>query len=230
MVTQYLPLEHFQATDHDRSSARIRDIPYGKERYVLEIYQDEVIFGNTLVNHVSPAEAILLSNAGYDDVPISKIEVVGDFIFNGPSITKILIGETVGLNVAFKPLIEGERTGGLYVTAPDSVGTKFISFSGSGVLMGDGLMQYPLLKAGNVTSGQVAISNGVYSYAVSGIFDGAVAQLQWRVGDSAEWISIPGVSRTFADTIYGIPLNTGQARVLITKATAKTSLTVIIMW
>jgi len=224
----YIPLEHFRLTDDDFSTSRIRDMPYGKQREAVTLTPSNMNFNSMILARISPPETLLLANTGYDQVTIEKIEAVGDFIFNGPDIKSVAIGEVVPLQVSFLPVIQGQVKGGLYVTAPSAAGNKFATLTGSGVTSEDLLMQYPLLTNGKATG--PSISNGVYSCAVSGTFDGALVQLQWRVSASQAWVDIPNVKFTKADTIYGIPLNIGQARVLISSAGFSTSLTVMLMW
>jgi len=226
----YLPREHFKVTDDDFSSVRIRDMPYGKQREALSLTPSGKDFGNMVLGRVSPPETFLLTNIGYDQVLIQEIVAVGDFAFTGPEINHVNIGETVSLSVCYTPAVKGLVTGGLYVTAPNALGSKFASLTGSGVTIEDLLMQYPLLSNGKVTGPAIAIANGVYSCAVSGTFDGATAQLEWRPDAATPWISIPNIRYTEANTIYGIPLNIGQTRILIIDPGFSTSLTATLMW
>jgi hypothetical protein len=226
----YIPLEHFKATDDDYSTSRIRDMPYGKQREALRLTPTTMNFNSMMLNRISPPETLLLQNVGYDKVIIEDIQVVGDFVFDGSTIKSVDIGETVSLFVSFLPKVTTIVTGALYVNAPSAVGSKFATLTGSGVTTEDRLMQYPLLTNGKATGATINISNGVYSCAVSGVFDGAVAQLQWRADTTKPWVDIPNVKFSKADTIYGIPLNIGQARIFITGAGFSTSLTVMLMW
>jgi len=230
MAVEYIPLEHFRETDDDHSSVRIRDMPYGRHREALTLYPSTLNFGNMRLDKVSPEEAILLSNVGYENTPILEIVTVGDFLFNGPYLSGINAGQTIALNVVFHPQQEGAVTGGLYVTAPTAVGSKFATLTGFGVLTEDNLMQYPLLTAGKETSEPMNIANGVYTFQVSNTFDGASVQLQWRVDSLNPWIGIPNTTLVSANTIHGIPLNTGQARAFITPGQGATSLNVMLMW
>ena len=229
-TSEYLPLDHFKVTDDDHSTTRVRDMPYGKHREALTLYPSTLHLGSMVLGRVSPPEVTLLTNVGYDQVPIHDISVVGDFIFAGPEISRVNIGEIVSLNVAFKPVMTGFVTGGLYVHSPNAIGMKFVSLTGSGVETDENLMEYFLLSAGKVTGQPINIANGVYAYRVTGIFDGASAQLQWRENPSSPWLDIPNTVLINVDTIYGIPLNNGQARVLIKNSDTATSLTVTLMW
>ena len=229
-MNPYLPLEHFQTSDDDYSSTRIRDMPYGKRREALALRPLDLIFNNTVIDRVSTPEILILSNVGYDSVSIQDIQVVGDFIYNGPFIKSIDAGEIVDLYVSFKPILTGRTVGGLYITAPNAIGTKFVSLDGTGVLSEDYLMQYPLIKNAKATSAAINIPNAVYGCVASGVFDGAVAQLEWRPDAATAWVTIGSVKFTAANTIYGIPLNIGQARIVITNPGFSTSLTVTLMW
>jgi hypothetical protein len=226
----YLPLDHFKATDDDYSTSRIRDMPYGKVREALTLVPSSMNFNSMVLNRISPPETLKLSNVGYDEVPIQTIYTVGDFILDSSGIKSVDIGETISLYVSFYPKIQGLVTGGVYINAPSALGSKFATLTGSGVTSEDLLMQYPLLTNSKVTGASINIANGVYSCAMSGVFDGATAQLQWRVNATGSWVDIPNVKFDKVDTIYGIPLNIGQARILITNSGFATSLTAMLMW
>lgn len=226
----YLPLDHFKVTDDDHSTIRIRDMPYGKHREALALRPLNVDFGNMILDRVSPPEIIILSNVGYDVASIWDIKTVGDFIFNGPFINSIDAGEIIDLYVSFKPVINGKVTGGLYITAPNAFGTKFVSLAGAGVLAEEYLMQYPLIRDGKTTGAAINIPNAVYTCTVSGVFEGATVQLEWRPDAAAAWVTITNVRFNKPDTIYGIPLNIGHARAVISNPGFGTSITVTLMW
>jgi len=230
MSGEYLPLEHFQGTDDDFSTSRIRDMPYGKQREALTLYPQTLYLGAMVLGRISPPEIVLLSNVGYDRVPITDITVVGDFMFAGPEIDRINTGEVISLNIAFIPVVIGPATGGLYIHSPNAIGMKFVTLIGSGVETEENLMEYSLLRNGNATGVAISISNGVYAFQVAGVPDGAVASLQWRSNATTPWIDIPNAILSTVDTIYGIPLNNGQARAVIKNSSTKTSLTVTLMW
>src|SRR4029077_4619346 len=137
----YLPREHFKVTDDDHSSVRIRDMPYGKHREALDLTPGDLNYNSMILNRISPPKVFLLSNVGYDQVTVLNIQVVGDFVYNGPPVTVVDIGETISLYVSFLPIAVGTVTGGLYVTAPGAVGTKFATLTGLGVVSEDLLMQ-----------------------------------------------------------------------------------------
>jgi hypothetical protein len=189
-----------------------------------------VDFNNMVKDRVSPPEIVILTNVGYDQVSIWDIQTVGDFIYNGPFIKSIGAGETVDLYVSFKPVITGPVSGGLYLSAPSAIGTKFVSLAGAGVLAEDYLMEYPLVKNGKTTSPAINIPNAVYACAVTGVFDGAFVQLEWRPDTVTPWVSITNANFNAPNTIYGIPLNIGHARAVITTPGFSTSLTITLMW
>ncbi|MEQ1950934.1 hypothetical protein [Mesorhizobium sp. CN2-181] len=230
MSSGYVPLEHFQQTDNDQSSDVIRDIPYGMRREFLTLYPDTLTFAPQQINSISTVQTILLKNSGYDAVSIEAVTVVGDFSNQSAALTKILAGETLALQVSFNPKRAGAATGGLHIKALNAAGHKFIPLSGSGVLAADTPTQYELTVPDDGTGDAVEIASGVYAFTGSGTFSGATLQLQWRANVSDSWISIPGAALTAADTIYGIPLNSGQARILVSGATGAVSVDSSLVW
>jgi hypothetical protein len=133
----YIPLEHFQLTDDDASTVRIRDMPYGKRREQLTIYPTALVFPQLSVNSISPGYPIMLTNTGYDVLVISDLKVVGDFaivkpsIWVGASIT-LVAGQHVSLTVTYNPKREGTVTGGIYFNTGSAAGEEFVHLTGSG--------------------------------------------------------------------------------------------------
>lgn len=130
----YTPIEDYMKKDMDRSSRRIRDMPYGKRKEAGALSSDEMDFGTININDVSPAQIAILYNTGYDDLLIKNMIVVGDFLITTNCGDHLKPGETCQINVQFNPKHEGNLTGGVYVDTEDAAGNKFIKFLGNGEL------------------------------------------------------------------------------------------------
>jgi len=129
----YIPLEHFQETDDDSSTVRIRDMPYGKRRESLVIYPTALSFPQLSVNAVSPPYPVMITNDGYDLVVIKDIRIVGDFAFYGSANPASLTpGQHMSLYVTYTPKREGAVTGGVYINSGGAAGEEFIHLTGSG--------------------------------------------------------------------------------------------------
>ena len=130
----YLPIEHFQETDDDSSTVRIRDMPYGKRRESLVIYPTELVFTPSLVvGQISPPYPVMITNDGYDVVVVKEIKIVGDFVFHGvPTLKSLTPGQHISLQVKFTPKREGAVTGGIYLNSGSAAGEEFIHLSGTG--------------------------------------------------------------------------------------------------
>jgi len=129
----YLPLEHFQTTDDDHSTVRIRDMPYGKRRESLVIYPTNLVFPSLVPGLVSPPFPVMITNDGYDLVVINEIKIVGDFKFYViPTVQSLTPGQHASLQVQFTPKREGAVTGGIYLNTGSAAGEEFILLSGTG--------------------------------------------------------------------------------------------------
>jgi hypothetical protein len=148
----YTPLEDYVTTDDDRSSRRIRDMPYGKRRFSLSVHPAELIFELTEVGETSAAQTILLVNNGYDSLTITGTTVVGDFEIVGDVPEELAPAEIASIQIAFSPLVSAEAiTGGLYIQTGDAAGEEFIPLSGSSDGSDSGVADF--LMAENLDTG-----------------------------------------------------------------------------
>lgn len=138
-MTGYRPVEDFATTDADASSARIRDMPYGKRREDLSVAPNLLDFGDCVTGLSSYPQTILLVNSGYDLVTIHQVVPVGDFVLIGPVVTEVLPGQTVPLQVKFAPSRAGAITGGVYIDTGNAAGQEFVKLIGTGLVNPDNL-------------------------------------------------------------------------------------------
>lgn len=204
----------------------------GLPKALLSVYPAEVVFGNSVLGEESAEATILLKNDGYDDVAITDIIAVGDFVNKSNVIVQILAAQTIALQVAFSPGKVGLMTGGLHIEAAGASGIKFVKLTGTGILTPTAIPTFhQLIGLNNTAYASVNITGGVYALVASGTFAGASLQLQWRPDEITAWTNIGGAILD-ADTqsIYGIPLTVGMVRGVLAGGTASTSITSQLAW
>ena len=130
----YLPVTYFRERDNDRSSRRIRDMPYGKRAQSGMIGPAEVNFGTVAIDGMSAPHTATVVNTGYDDLPIKNITVVGDFLIQSNCPSSLAPGESCEVVIHFNPRRKGIITGGVYLDTGDSAGTEFVKLRGTGEL------------------------------------------------------------------------------------------------
>lgn len=128
----YKPVEDFRKKDHDRSSRRIRDMPWGRRKEESALNPVEMDFGDVEINSVSPIQTATLTNKGYDDLLIENITVVGKFIITTNCGDSLKSGESCSISAQFNPTHVGDHSGGIYVDTGDAAGDRFIKLLGSG--------------------------------------------------------------------------------------------------
>lgn len=202
MADEYKPLEYFQKTDSDYSSARIRDMPAGKARFSMSVFPTSLKFVNTQAGFDSSVHTILLANNGYDTLTINNIRVVGDFkrVTTGgaPPLTTIAVGEIVPVSLVFSPKSVGSSTGGIYFDTGDAAGTEFVAFEGVGLPPGPTNPEFFMPIAGGTFTGPVSMNLGTIAESLPGHEDDPRGYLPFAPRQGG--ISIHGIQlRLWAD-------------------------------
>lgn len=130
----YKPLVDFRHRDRDRSSRRIRDMPYGKRDEAGIIGPSEMNFGTVAIDGMSAPQTAVVMNTGYEDLKIKNISAVGDFLIQSNCPSSLAPGETCEVVINFNPKREGIITGGVYLDTGDAAGTEFVKLRGTGEL------------------------------------------------------------------------------------------------
>lgn len=130
----YHPLDYYKETDHDRSSRRIRDMPFGRRKEKGIVTPDEMNFGTIEIDGLSSSQTATILNSGYDALPIRRITAVGDFVITSDCPPSLAPGEACRVVINFNPKREGIITGGIYVDTGDAAGTEFVKLRGTGEL------------------------------------------------------------------------------------------------
>lgn len=108
-------------------------IPYSALAASLTITPAKVEFGVQAVNSESPAATITLSNDLGQSVQLSEIIASGiDFVASNDCKTELAAGARCSIQVRFKPLIQGDRTGIVEIVASDSENPHFVPLTGKG--------------------------------------------------------------------------------------------------
>ena len=89
-----------------------------------------VDFGRQVSATRSEKRVIMLTNAGSDALPITKIALKGDFVVMHDCPNLLPAGEECRIWVSFKPSGEGVRAGQLTIT--DESGTQRVALLGTG--------------------------------------------------------------------------------------------------
>ncbi|HLW52249.1 MAG TPA: choice-of-anchor D domain-containing protein [Candidatus Angelobacter sp.] len=90
-------------------------------------------FVGQLVGTSSPAQAITLTSTGDGPLTISQIGMTGDFSETNNCGSSLAAGASCSINVVFKPLGIGGRSGSLTVTSNSTSAMSPISLSGTGL-------------------------------------------------------------------------------------------------
>lgn len=102
------------------------------DQYHILLGSEEMVFTKSLTGN--PAKFWLpVTNIGWDDMPLHKIDVVGKFQINGTLPTVLLTGKTYTFEVEFTPDIAGEFDGALNFRVGNSYGSKFVRLKGTSV-------------------------------------------------------------------------------------------------
>lgn len=128
----YVPLEVFRITDADRSSRRIRDMPYGKVALKGNLSPLDINFGLVPLLTMSAGQNIMLVNQGYDKLVINSITTVGDYLINSQVPTVLDAGEVSVITTVFTPRREGIITGGISIDLGNAEGKHFAVLRGTG--------------------------------------------------------------------------------------------------
>ena len=124
---------HTSLDSADTADGDVAPAEGGKAEYDLEIYPASLVYPDTKVGNTSIALTVMLTNKGYETLPINSITAVGDFSLVPGWATEVLAGETIDVQVKFVPQGRGALTGGLYIDTGDAAGQEFISLSGSAI-------------------------------------------------------------------------------------------------
>jgi hypothetical protein len=102
----------------------------GQTMSVAAVGPTLVDFGPQVSATTSEKRVIILTNAGSDALPITRIALRGDFVVKHDCPSQLPAGEECMIWVSFKPSGEGLRAGQLTIT--DEAGTQRVSLLGTG--------------------------------------------------------------------------------------------------
>jgi hypothetical protein len=108
-------------------------IPHSALAASLRITPNKVDFGVQAVNSETQAATVTLSNDTGQSIQLSEIIASGiDFPASNDCKTELAPGARCSIQVRFKPLIQGDRTGIIEIVASDSEKPHFVPLTGKG--------------------------------------------------------------------------------------------------
>ena len=102
----------------------------GQSISVAAVGPIRVDFGPQMSSTTSEKRVIILSNAGLDPMPVTRVALTGDFRVANQCPSVLAAGEECRIWVSFKPSAEGVRAGQLTIT--DDAGTQTVVLRGTG--------------------------------------------------------------------------------------------------
>lgn len=138
----YQPSSDFAPRDSDRSSRQILDFP-GRKPKQSALNPAELVYGYWEPNELSTPQTAVLTNIGYQDLPIASIRSVGEWTVTTDCPSTLRPGETCSITAYFNPLSSGLKTGAIYVDTGDAGGQKVVILRGAGSLEAGQLLFMP---------------------------------------------------------------------------------------
>ena len=102
----------------------------GQSIRVAAVGPTRVDFGAQMSGTTSDRRMIILTNAGVDPMPVTRVALTGDFRFANECPSLLPGGGECRIWVSFKPSAEGVRAGQLTIT--DDAGTQAVVLLGKG--------------------------------------------------------------------------------------------------
>jgi hypothetical protein len=98
----------------------------------LSANPSSLTFPSQALNTTSAAQAVTVSNTGTAAASVSGVSVTGDFSQTNSCGTSIAAGASCTVNVSFRPIASGTRTGTLTVNSNATNGPTNVALSGTG--------------------------------------------------------------------------------------------------
>jgi len=159
---------------------------------VVSFSPTSLSFAAQQVGSASPISIVTLTNAGSAALTITSVTSSGDFTAINACSGSVAVGGSCRINVIFKPIAAGARTGTLSITDNAAGSPQQVTLSGTGTIPGAELSPSSLSFAAELVGqtsafGTVTLSNtGSAPLAIAGIsFSGANA------GDFAQGLAAP---------------------------------------
>jgi FG-GAP-like repeat/Cep192 domain 4/FG-GAP repeat len=110
-------------------------------------------FAPQVVGTTSAAQAVTLTNTGFDTLEITSIIVGGDFLERNTCGSTLAVAASCTISVQFRPSVVGTRTGAVTITDSATGSPQTVSLSGSGTFLSVSLTS---LNFGDVSKGQTS--------------------------------------------------------------------------
>jgi hypothetical protein len=124
----------------------------------VALSETSLSFGLQLVDTVSTAQVVTLTNTGPVTLNISSITSSGDFVAQNNCGASLPAGESCTIRIAFSPTDKGIRTGDVTITDDAADGPQVIALTGTGTVV---QLSPPNLNFGNQRVGTTSRAHAV---------------------------------------------------------------------
>lgn len=135
LLVGYHPIEEFESRAGDRSSRQILDFPGDQKPLDMSLAPSSLNFGEWKANEISTAHTAVLTNVGYEDLPIENITISGEWTMTTDCPEILKPGDTCSITAYFTPQSPGLKTGTIYVDTGDAAGAEAVQLIGNGQLL-----------------------------------------------------------------------------------------------
>ncbi|MDY7075372.1 MAG: choice-of-anchor D domain-containing protein [Chloroflexota bacterium] len=186
----------------------------------VELEPATLDFGTQMVNTVSPAQLITLTNEGQASLAIAHIASSASFTHTHDCPADLDGGEQCAISVRFGPTVIGPHTGGLTVTTDAASSPDVVSLSGVGVA--------PELSIGKVVLPDADVAyHGVVTYAIQLDNHGPVNASNTRLTDTlpvsvtfTRWVvRPPGAATSDGQVTWSGTVLVGEPVIVVFEAT-----------
>ena len=142
---------------------------------VITLSPSSLTFPGAPLNTTGPTQTVTMSNAGADSSTIRSITTGGDFTQSNSCGTSLAAGASCKITVAFKPTLNGTRTGSLFVSDNSPGSPHTVSLTGTGVgpdaMLSAGTLNFSDQPVGTTSGPQIVTltNDGSASMTIAGI-------------------------------------------------------------
>lgn len=135
LLVGYHSVEEFESRAGDRSSRQILDFPGDQRPLDMSLAPSSISFGEWKANEISTPHTAVLTNIGYEDLPLLDIRVSGEWTITTDCPEILKPGDTCSITAYFTPQSPGLKTGTIYVDTGDAAGSEAVQLIGNGQLL-----------------------------------------------------------------------------------------------
>lgn len=177
---------------------------------VIALSPSSLTFPSEPLNTTAPTQAVTMSNSGADPSTITAIAASGDFTQTNTCGAGLAAGADCAITVAFKPTLNGTRTGTLYVVDNSPGSPHTVSLTGTGVgpdaKLSAGALDFGEQPVGTTSGPQVVTltNDGSADMTIAGIQTIGVFAQTGNCGATLSAGKSCNISVTFLPTASGL--------------------------